>query len=64
MHGNKYLCFQIDCTAVEVMMDAELPKYVPRVGDRITVREYCKREVAVFHRSSMSKAVERLMEKV
>lgn len=41
-------------------------KYVPKFGDRIAIRQYCRREVAAFEKSSsiVSKATQSLREKI
>lgn len=47
------------------MSDEQLMKYVPKIGDRIAIRQYCRREVAAFEKSSsVSKATENLMDKI
>ncbi|XP_076869719.1 uncharacterized protein LOC143521007 [Brachyhypopomus gauderio] len=57
---------KIDCCAVNSMSDEQLMKYVPRFGDRIAVRQYCRREVAASEgiSSTVSKATENLMAKL
>ncbi|KAK2821680.1 hypothetical protein Q7C36_021023 [Tachysurus vachellii] len=51
---------RIDCNAVNSMSDEQLLTYVPRFGDRIAIRQYCRREVAALEGNSttFSKATE------
>lgn len=35
--------FQIDCYAVNEMTDEQLMKYEPKIGDRMAIRQYCRR---------------------
>ena len=37
------LPFQIDCTVIPLMDDSLLSRYVPLLGDRIALKEFCKR---------------------
>ncbi|XP_055076722.2 uncharacterized protein [Misgurnus anguillicaudatus] len=48
------------------MSDEQLLRIVPRFGDRIAIRQYCKREVAALEGNSttLSKATENLMSKL
>ncbi|MGL4646395.1 MAG: hypothetical protein ACRCVL_04685, partial [Cetobacterium sp.] len=48
------------------MSDEQLLTYVPRFGDRIAIRQYCRREVAALEGNSttFSKATENLMSKL
>ncbi|XP_041861569.1 uncharacterized protein LOC121652708 isoform X2 [Melanotaenia boesemani] len=56
---------KIDCYAVNDMTDEQLMKYVPKIGDRMAIRQYCRREVAVLEgTTSVSKATASLMSKL
>ncbi|GAA6095130.1 uncharacterized protein LOC114559686 [Tachysurus ichikawai] len=48
------------------MSDEQLLTYVPRFGDRIAIRQYCRREVAALEGNSttFSKATKNLMSKL
>ncbi|XP_053348743.1 uncharacterized protein LOC128519158 isoform X1 [Clarias gariepinus] len=39
---------KIDCYAINSMTDEQLQMYIPKFGDRIAIRLYCKREVAAL----------------
>ncbi|XP_057702771.1 uncharacterized protein LOC130922187 isoform X2 [Corythoichthys intestinalis] len=57
---------KIDCYTINEMTDEQLTKYIPKIGDRIAIRQYCRREVAVFEGTSttLSKATESLISKI
>ena len=48
------------------MTDDQLMKYVPKIGDRIAIRQYCRTEVAALEgtTTTISKATESLMRKI
>ena len=47
------------------MTDEQLIKYVPKIGDRMAIRQYCRREVALLEgTTSVSKATSSLMSKL
>jgi len=46
------------------MSDEQLLTYVPRFGDWIAIRQYCRREVAAEGNTTVSKATENLMSKL
>lgn len=55
----------MDCYAVNSMSDEQLLTYVPRFGDRIAIRQYCRREVAALEgNTTVSIATENLMAKL
>lgn len=56
------LILQIDCYEVDGMTDSELSRYIPRLGDRIAVRQYCKIEVQ--DTGEVSKAAQSLLTKL
>ncbi|CAL9692657.1 unnamed protein product [Knipowitschia caucasica] len=57
---------KIDCYAANEMTEEQLMKYVPKIGDRMAIRQYCRREVAVLEgtTTAVSNAKASLMAKL
>lgn len=58
---------KIDCYAVNGMTDDQLISYIPKIGDRIAIQRYCRRDVAALEEgtsTTVSKATESLMTKL
>ncbi|XP_076850602.1 uncharacterized protein LOC143500373 [Brachyhypopomus gauderio] len=62
---QNFISEKIDCFAIDGMPNEDLSKYLPKYGDRLAVRQYCKREVARLQEPrNLPKATENLMTKL
>lgn len=60
---NIKLFLQIDISAIQVMEETTLQRWIPRYGDRLALRDYCRKQLAPKKMSLIERLRERVRQK-